>query len=264
MIVAVDDTYGQKAEAQSQHVTHDRRTHVAVVFKNEEAQKVREEISSCLEYASSLLGTSVKEFHFTEVYNKRGPWKNCKDSINLKIIEFFAEIYRFYQWPVLIQTIDDRTLRDHGIQSIDIKLGKLDLTKREDLSLLFLLIKFNKKYKSTSEPSQIIVDEGIGKSGTDLGVDVFHDWPHSVSLKFQSSELDPLLQLADLLAFCINRSTHLALKADRSEIDTSFLHMVGGMKINSDDIIIANLQPSFGVAEFDTIHNADRKQKGIT
>ena len=263
MIVAIDDTYGQKAKTQSKYVTHDRRTHIAVVFKDEEAKRVREEIYSCIEKASALLGTNIKEFHFTEMYNKRGPWKDCKENLHIKFIEFFAYIYNLYRWPVLIQTVDNRTLQDHGIRSINIKVGKLDLSKREDLSLLFLLSKFKADYKSTAEPTQIIIDEGIGKAGSDLGADAFHDWPHPVTVRFQSSEIEPLLQVADFLAFCTNRSTHLALKANRSEFDNAFLDMVGNMHINSNDIIKAKLPPTFNIDKFDYLHEIDRKQKGI-
>lgn len=263
MIVAIDDTYGQKASTPSQYVTHERRTHVAVVFKDEDSKIVREELTSCLAYASELIGTEVSEFHFTDLYNKRGPWKNCKNSENLKFLETFAQFYRNHQWPVIVQTIDDRTLRDHKIEKFNTKIGKLDLTKREDLSLFFLLLKFKFQCESISEASQIIIDEGIGKAGSDLGLDVFYDWPHPVSVKFQSSSMEPLLQISDFIAFCINRSTHLALKGSRSDMDLAFLDMVGHMNINSTDLIKANLPINFDAKEFDSIHKIDRKQKGI-
>lgn len=265
MIVAIDDTYGQSGHTASKYVTHDRRTHVGVVFQDGEVNQIRADISELLKTASKLLGLEnpLKEFHFTEIYNKRGAWKNCPEGGNLAVVEFFAEYYSNYRWPVLIQTIDDRTLPNNLLKNI--QLGKLDLKKREHISLLFLLFKFRTRYRHVSEPSHILIDEGIGKVGTDLGIDVFPDWLYPIDVKFQSSQVDPILQIADFIAFCINRSTHLALKPSRSDTDLAFLDLVGSMNINADeeDFSVVTLQPSFSVQEFDAIHTLDRVQKGL-
>lgn len=64
-----------------------------------------------------LLPQAPKEFHFVDIYNGFGNWKPFKeDKRNLRLIEAFGNIYSSYRWPVMVQTIDDRTLRDHGIQ----------------------------------------------------------------------------------------------------------------------------------------------------
>ncbi len=263
MHIAIDDTYGPENGTGSSFVTGDRRTHVAVVFPDEDVQDIRIQAAECLAEIDDLTSVKAKEFHFVDIYNRKSPWDKLPAQENLRLFEFFASIYRHYQWPVFIQTIDARTLADHSIGGFIGKVEGLDLSDRADLSLLWLLIKIKSKFKNNPAPITLVLDEGRKKPGTAFGSQIFHDWPDSFNGRYSSSATEPLLQIADFIAFCINRSTHLAMKSKRSDVDTWFLNLVGGMGINCDDLKLHKLPKNFSVGDFDGLHLQDRAAKGL-
>jgi hypothetical protein len=263
MHIVIDDTYGPESQTQSKYVSGERRTHVAVLFKDKNVQNLREEIRGCLEEIRKLISNPISEFHFVDIYNRKQPWDRLPEGRNLKIIEFFAFIYSRYRWPVIIQTIDSRTLLDHGIEKIVGKIEGLDLSNSSDLSLLWLLFKIKIRYKQSPFPIHMILDEGRKKPGAQFGSMIFHNWPQTFEGTYASSADEPLLQLADFIAYCINRSTHLSMKAKRTEVDNWFLNLVGRMRINSNELVSATMPIDSSVENFDNFHKADRKKKGL-
>jgi len=265
MHIAIDDTYGPDGGVLSKYVTGKRRTHVAVMFEDSEVTYIREQVRDCLHEIELLTNVKASEFHFVDIYNKKGVWSGLPGDSNLRIFSFFADIYKRHRWPVFVQTVDDRTMLDHPLSTIQSRIDGLDTSIREDLSLLMLLFKVKSRFKEkVPVPSiHLVLDEGRRKPGASFGHNIFYDWPQSFSGKYAASSDDPLLQIADFVAYCINRSTHLALKATRSSTDVSFLNMVATMEINSEDLKVAKLSLDFLSAEFDQIHEADRKTKGL-
>lgn len=263
MHFAIDDTYGPQIPTQSRYVTAERRTHVGIIFSDQEVSFVREQIRNCLNYASELVSCTVKEFHFVDLYNRKAPWDRLPDGGNLLLFEAFCEIYKSYRWPVIISTIDKRTIEDHPkMQSWGIIDG-LDCKKAEDLSLLCLCLKLKMLHKERAGSLQIYIDEGRKKPGDQFGYSIFHDWPAPYSGVYASSATEPLLQIADLVAFCINRTTHLQMKSRRTELDNWFLDMIVNMRINSSDLRTMQLTLDFGAAEFDEEHRLDRIEKKL-
>jgi hypothetical protein len=263
MKIAIDDTYGPTDQTTSRYVTGARRTHVAVLFDDSQVEEIRNELRNCLEYVNSE-GISASEFHFTDIYNRRGDWKKSKDGFNLGIIEAFASIYRTYRWPVLIQTIDDRTFKDHGVSYEGQKVGDFDLSKREDLGLLFLLVTHVKSaLPPAPEKTHLIIDEGHRKAGTDFDKRVFGDAADHLEGKYEASHNEPLLQIADFLAFTINRNTYLATKQERTPLDNWFMELIGGMQINSSQITSEVLSKPLTIEDFDESHAKDRRLKGL-
>jgi hypothetical protein len=53
------------------------------------------------------------------------------------------------------------------------------------------------------------------------------------------------------------------MKSARTEVDNWFMELVGGMGINSDDLTYSEFNENMSVIDFDEIHRADRKKKGI-
>lgn len=263
MHIAIDDTYGPAIETTSHFVTGHRRTHVAVVFQDEDVDYIRTQMIECLEEVCTRCEVEAREFHFIDIYNKNAPWEKIQSTQNLMIFEFFASIYRRYKWPVFIQTIDDRTLKDHGIHAFVGDVAGFDLSNRGDLSLLFLLFKLKINYKKNPDSITMILDEGRGKPGTAFGSEIFHDWPESFKGYYSTSVDEPLLQIADFIAFCINRSTHLAMKNKRSSTDDWFMRLVGSMSINCNDLKVQTFSKNFSVTEFDECHMNDRAIKGL-
>lgn len=151
---------GQPGPTRSKYITGARRTHVGVVFPDGQVNEVRKQIHNCLEYFAETLPEAPREFHFTEIYNGSGPWEPLRrDGRNILLIEAFCGIYSRYRWPVIVQTIDDRTLRDHKIEKLKEKIDGLDLSDRQDASLLFLCLKIKKKMNDGPRPLTLIIDE---------------------------------------------------------------------------------------------------------
>ncbi|QHN03846.1 DUF3800 domain-containing protein [Granulicella sp. WH15] len=262
MHLAIDDTYGPIDAAPSKYVTGARRTYVAVEFPDSQVQEVRNAIRDCLEELPDQLGIAPAEFHFVDIYNRNGVWKQVLAGKNLRIFEFFAEIYRHYRWRVHIQTVDNRTLTDHGI-ALAGSLDGIDLTKRDGQALLFLLLKLRRSIPSPRERLILRIDEGTGKADAPFAREIFHEWGERYDGRFAASVSEPLLQIADFLAFSINRSTHLQIKPQRTATDLWFLDLVGRMKIQSPDITQTTLPANFSVADIDSIHTKDRREKGV-
>jgi hypothetical protein len=262
MHIAIDDTYGPETRTDSRYVTGTRRTHIAIVFPHTDVDYYRSQIMTCLEEVNRSLGVKIGEFHFAHIFNRKPPWDALPEGVNLRLFESFAHIYSLYRWKVFVQTVDDRTLADHAIQ-LKGKVEGIDLSERADLSLFLLLLKIKLEYKSKPEPITLLIDEGKRKPGTMIGNRIFYDWPEKVEGRYVSSGCEPLLQLADFLAYCINRSTYLATKRKRSASDNWFLNLVGGMEINSRDVSAVALPDDFTVEDFDRFHDLDRKGKGL-
>jgi hypothetical protein len=263
MHVAIDDTYGPDAATPSRYVTGKRRTHVAVIFPDGEVDNIRQQVRNCLQFASLEFAREVTEFHFVDIYNRNPPWDTLEDHVNLDFFGAFCSIYAQYRWPVVIFTVDDRTISDHPSLKSGGMVDGLDPGKRDDLALLLLCLKLKLLHKTTGEPLHLYVDEGRGKPGREFGSQIFHDWPAQYSGAYASSKAEPLLQIADLIAFCINRSTHLQTKSKRTAVDNWFLRLMSRMAINSPDLRPTRHSSNFGVNDFDEQHRLDRIEKGL-
>lgn len=262
MHVAIDDTYGPITAAPSKYVTGARRTYVAVEFPDSAVDDVRTNVANCLAEIPGLLGISPIEFHFADIYNRNKEWKHVPDELNLRIFEFFAQIYRMQQWRVHVQTVDDRTLADHGIR-FDLTVDDMNLRKRDEQALFFLLTNLKQRMPKLPERLTLRIDAGRGKPGKPVAKALFREWGDLYDGQYAESCVEPLIQIADFLAFSINRSTHLSLKPQRTELDVWFLNLIASMDIVSDDLVLTSLPPDFTAADIDAIHLADRKRKGL-
>jgi hypothetical protein len=260
LFIAIDDTYGPAGQSRSQYVTGARRTHVAVLFEDDQVNEVRHQIRDLLAYMGELLPHPPKEFHFAEIYNARGHWKEFGGGRNLRLIEAFCNIYSRYGWPVLVQTVDDRTLIEHGIEGLKGVVDGLDLADRNDLSLLLLCMKIKTQLPDVDVPLTIIVDEGKRKSGAIFGSWIFRKWRRYEG-RYAASSGEPLLQIADMLAFCINRMTYLSLKEGRSSTDLGFISVFNDMGIKSKDLTRVALPREFTVGQFDEFHGSLRTRR---
>ncbi len=144
------------------------------------------------------------------------------------------------------------------------KLGNdLNLSKREDQSLLFLLDKIKAAYRDAAVPIKLHLDEGRRRAGAPFGKLIFTDWPAAYDGRYESSIAEPLLQIADFIAYSVNRSTHISMKPRRTDFDYGFLNIIANMHIACDDLKRAVLKRGFSVEEFDQLHDEDRAEKGL-
>lgn len=262
MHVAIDDTYGPEDAQSSKYVTGARRTYVAVEFPDREVEEIRANLRACLGDLPHLLGVAPAEFHFVDIYNRKGGWKNAPEGQNLTIFEFFASIYRRYRWRVHVQTVDDRTLADHDVSFAGFVDG-IDLSERDGQALFFLLVKL--KHSAPPPPERLVVriDAGRSKPGKPFATTVFREWGELYDGQFAASDSEPLIQIADFLAFSINRSTHLQIKRQRTPTDFWFLDLVGSMGIRCEDLMRVRASPEFPIENIDELHSRDRRKKGL-
>lgn len=262
MHVAIDDTYGPETAQPSRYVTGDRRTYVAIEFPDGQVDEIRDNLRGCLAALPEVAGVAPAEFHFADIYNRRGAWKDVGEGRNLAILGFFASIYRRYRWRVHIQTVDDRTLADHGLRLRGVVDG-IDVGERDGQALFFLLVKLKHSLPKPPSPVVLRLDAGRGRPGDAFAGFVFREWGEGYDGRFASSHDEPLIQIADFLAFSINRSTHLQIKATRSELDVWFLELVAGMGIDCVDLVPRRADPEDFVRQGDEAHREDRRMKGL-
>ncbi|WP_281628870.1 DUF3800 domain-containing protein [Vibrio sp. St2] len=267
MHIAIDDTYGAVFDYDSKYVTSNRRTNVAVSIPDHEVGHVREQIRSVLALFKEEFGIEVDELHFVDIYNRKPPWDKFENGENLAVFRAFFEIYRKYNWDIFIQTLDDYSYEDHDLSKFNVKLNNLDLNKREHLSLFFLLIKIKRFYKTKAENLTVFMDEGLGKPGSSFCEDVFRDYSAEYVGTFESSASEPLLQLADFVAFTINRNTHLLTKTKRTVIDNWFLEQFSNARFNCSDLTVSAYDKELEqltVQDIDASIDENRKSKGLT
>ncbi|OOY31108.1 hypothetical protein BMI88_08170 [Thioclava sp. F36-6] len=145
----------------------------------------------------------------------------------------------------------------------DLTVDGIDLSERDGQALFFLLTKVKHKLPGPREPLTLLIDAGREKPGKPIAKALFREWGDHYDGQYAESHLEPLIQIADFIAFSINRVTHLSLKPKRTEIDLWFLNLIGSMGIVSDDLKLASLSPDFTTADIDEFHSADRKTKGL-
>jgi hypothetical protein len=262
MHIAIDDTYGP-LHGTSRYVTGKRRTQVGVLFHDSEVDHIREQVRGCLNLIHEYTDERPDEFHFVDIYNRNGLWGRAREGLNLGLFEAFAEIYNSHRWPVMIQTVDKRTVRDlKGLNGVLVFEG-LSPNDFSHIALCLLCLRIRMRFKGSDEPLTLLLDEGIKKAGQPFGNQLFKNWPSPFVGRFASSKSDELLQLADFLAFCINRNTHLALKHSRTELDLWFLQLVAKMRINSTDLSPFIATPNFSANELDEFHRLNRALRGI-
>ena len=261
MHIAIDDTYSSNVNVLSQYVTSDRRTNVAVCFDDDDVPDIRKQLLECLEEINTSLHLAAKEFHFVEIANRKKQWASLPKDKVLPLFGVFIQIYNHYKWPVLIQTVDHRTLDDHCI-TLQGSIDGIDLGKKEGQSLMMLLTRLKQRFRA--EPRiTLIMDEGAGSPKQPFAKTVFADYKGTYIGYFESSKDEPLLQIADFIAYVVNRSTNLVTRTTRSSDDDLFISIAGSLQLNSSDVAFSDFFKSFGQAEFDNAHREDRKNKGL-
>lgn len=205
---------------------------IAVILKEKQKQLLEKHIKNLLVYFG------VSEFHFKEIYGKRGEFVNFSFEDRIKIVESFVYLYNKFRPMCLMKNCNETTIADTGFsnQFQNFKIDGFSFNKPKDYSLYILLLNIQnyirnkkKKHKQYSNCQiKIIIDEGRQKAETTqkfFGNDVFH-----TELHYASSQKTELLQLADFLAFVSNRIVTNVEKERKSEFDKAFMHSVGHLR----------------------------------
>lgn len=233
-LVAIDDTGSPGCKITSRFLHEKRKSYVAMILNPQERKYAQEQFEGCLDFLKNELGKT--EFHFADIYNRRGEWKDVNEKTVLAIFSAFAEIFRNFRCPFIVQTCDPNFFRNNGIIiKGKIRIDGLDLYKYEDFALFFLLMRckwflLERDYRL---PADFVIDEGRYKNGHNQKSILLKGIASNDQFVFRSSQDFILLQLADFAAFCLNRMQHLLVKGrKRTKFDEEFLKIISHANLN--------------------------------
>jgi hypothetical protein len=214
-LFVIDDTGSPGNNSQSLLLKSSRYTSVAVLIQKE----IRAELSSkivTLIAKYSLLG--IKEFHFTDLLNQRKEYRMLSKDEVKQIFQDFTEILMQFQYGVFVQTMTPESYAENGLEDD----GTLSL---EEKTLKFIILRI-RHYVNAVNPIrnfEIMSDEGIGKKGTHRSYPELSAFTDKPQVSFFASHDDPLLQVADYFAFCLNKFQLIAIKNNRTAFDIWFM-----------------------------------------
>lgn len=237
--VFVDDTGSPGLQGTPVHLHPQRKSWVAVVVPQSQMAEVWQQFPRALDELKLLTGAS--EFHFADIYNKRGAFKDVPLQARLGVFGFMAHIFSVYSFPVFVQTFDPQTLRDfRGRGSFPDRLGPFNFKKHEDLALFLVLLRvkwhLEKKYPEPERLARVFVDEGFKNNGAAIVIEPLKSVFADGLICFGRSNSILPLQLADFAAFCLNRTQLLLGRQKLSELDEALLRIIHPIAWNYQNI----------------------------
>ncbi|MGE6220391.1 DUF3800 domain-containing protein [Nubsella zeaxanthinifaciens] len=98
------------------------------------------------------------------------------------------------------------------------------MSRHEDLTLCYLLLRCHYFLKRNGcPPSEVIIDAGRQKDGSTHKMNEFKSDFIDKTIRYVASEKEPMLQLADYVAFSLNRAYWLQNKSYRTDLDFEWL-----------------------------------------
>ena len=239
--VFIDDTGSPGLRSSASFLHPDRKSWVGVVVSPWQMPEVLDQFPGALDELAKHTGAS--EFHFADIYAGRGAFSGVDLQVRLALFEFMAHLFRGYRFPVFVQTLDPVTLskvREQAGDELPQRLRTFNLTKPQDLALLFLLI-WVKRYIQESRASdqvlaRVFVDEGFKKAGIGLPIPSWETVFADGAVFFASSSSIQPIQLADFAAFSLNRTQLLRGEEQLNEHDKRFLEIMSPIVWNFQNI----------------------------
>jgi hypothetical protein len=264
-LVLCDDTYGP-TDVTGKYVTGDRRSFVAVeIAINRIAElKTAIKIWHNLVISAEIL---IDRFHFTDIFNRRGVWKD-NDDFAFMTFAYFVQLFKEFQISTYLQTIESYTLDEHkpymekyGFSFPEQFFG-IDTKDTEGKALMWGICQFLLSMKD-SDFGLIQIDQGLKKPGSVINIS---DYKGGLKIEFHDSRSNSLLQFADFVAFMINRSNIIQNKETLSEIDQIFMsfwvEMSTSINCETMSLVPINLNESHK-SQFEQAHEMDRLKKGL-
>jgi hypothetical protein len=208
--VFIDDTGSPGLKAPS-HLHPDRKTWVAVIVPQSQMAEVMEQFGNALTGLKELVGAD--EFHFAEIYNAKGPFRQIDFDVRLAIIEFVAHIFSSYQFPILVQTLDPtKEYMQFFRNKFPKGVGPFDFGNFEDLALFLLVIRVKRLIQAELKGQEVrlVMDTGRFKAGSTVTIPgLSPPFKGGEIVSANSGTLHPI-QLADFAAW-----SHLVARIDR-------------------------------------------------
>ena len=229
--IAIDDSGSPGSKVESKFLTSSRNTWVGVLVVADQLSK----LNSDLTYFNKQIkeGLNINELHFADLVNGNNEFSGLDQERRLELLYIFCLFYKEYQFPFFIQTTNPETLAENGliIKARKILYGGLDFTSHKCQGLLLLLIKI-KKYIEDQNLSRdtvdFVIDEGLKKKGSKLTLPILSKIRSDCQLRFESSKNEQILQIADFVAYGINRIQTTMVKdpKERTDFDKVVLHLI--------------------------------------
>lgn len=222
-IFVIDDTGSPGSSYESKTLKSDRKTYVSVFIN----KKIRQQLSKDLISLQNKLRNEIegfKEFHFTDIINRRKEFSKQDYNVVYQIFKQFTDILKNYILPYFNQTITPRTLEENGLKN--------NLNKSIDeiaLDFLFYRFKIFINENNISNDNDILIDEGLFKKGSKIEIPILKNVVKENFMQFASSEDEILLQVADFFAFSLNRNQILMIKEKRTKFDLEILSLLNSV-----------------------------------
>jgi Protein of unknown function (DUF3800) len=237
--VFIDDTGSPGLPTGSTHLHPDRKSFVAVIVSAADIGEVLREMPGAIQELTLACGAT--EFHFADIYNGRGQFKNLDLNLRLAFFRLMSHIFQVYKFPIIVQTFNPITLQEvHRRADLQVKrIGPFNLEKQEDLALFFLLLRIKlhleKEFPNGSQ-ARVFVDEGFKKNGVAIKMPRFARYFADGLVCFARSDTILPIQLADFAAFALNRHQILLSKPLLSDLDRELLAILTPMAWNYQNI----------------------------
>jgi len=205
--IYIDDTSISGNPCEVYSVKTNYKSYIAIILEENDSVAVRKIMLGLAEFLKKQYGTD--EFHFTDIYSGHGSYKTMKADEKIDIFSVFSELITHFniQWTVQSMSNESKEKLKNDFPKLQIDK---DPTPPDEAELALLLKQLNKLIKSRIIPSNnihIVCDNGIKKPGESL---IFSDtkkiYVFSPTIHFEDSKKEPLLQLADFVAFCFLRN----------------------------------------------------------
>lgn len=227
--IYIDDTGNPGEKTNSQYGSKKSKTWVAIILTSDERNDGEEQMNECIECLKKYYN-GASEFHFSDIYQGKKEFEGIDKEKRFFLFEKFSDIFKNERFPIRMQTFSEEDYDRVKInKSKSFNQDGFGLNSYNDFALYHLLLLVNtfvkENIKKYPPPYEIIIDEGKKKAGeTQFISSIFKkDELFQNKLFYKSSKDTPLLQLADFVAFSLNRCKLLLQNNRKGEDDWWFL-----------------------------------------
>lgn len=213
LVLAVDDTGFATNQKKFETLKSQESCYCSVVFRKDILPLLESHMKSRTEMLYERFGT--REFHFTEIYNRRGKFKDIEIDETLDIIRAFAMDMSGCDMFITVSTINHHSYQNPTqVQLMNVVekciVPRLGLPKEKSSTNLVLSIirsvnEVEKIYGKRAKITDVICDEGLRKKGTEFVLPLSQG---DTNVRFEEST-NFLLQYADFAAWFVTRVKHI-------------------------------------------------------
>ena len=177
------------------------------------------------------------ELHAYEIFQRQGCWAEVPISHLKGIIACVAEIFRMMEFPIVVQTFWDGNESHERLVEIasaeDIerlqKVCGIDIESPKDAAFI-LCVWWCKNFVAKEFPGtkwEVFADAGEQKPGRTMVIPIGWSGSEPIRVYFEDSKVCRLIQLADYVAYFLNRSQQLAHSNSLDAHDEELLDILG-------------------------------------